>query len=52
MNSDNVVMNTTAAQLKAMPTFTYPEDHLPGDVFSSEAIRDRGTGTSFPPRSR
>jgi hypothetical protein len=51
-NGEKVVMNTTKDQLKAMPAFTYPADHHPGDVYSSKAIRDRGTGTSSMPGNR
>jgi len=59
-NGKKVVMNTTTAQLKAMPAFIYPENNRPGDVYRSEAVRDRsapttdvpGTGTSTPPRNR
>jgi sporulation protein YlmC with PRC-barrel domain len=59
-NGEKVVMNTTRDQLKAMPAFTYPENHRPGDVYRSEAVAGRsaptidvpGTGTSTPPRNR
>jgi hypothetical protein len=51
-NGEKVVMNTTKDQLKAMPAFTYPADHHAGDVYSSKAIRDGGTGTSSMPGNR
>jgi YD repeat-containing protein len=51
-NGEKVVMNTTKDQLKAMPAFTYPADHHAGDVYSSKAIRDGGTGTSSIPGNR
>src|SRR5580704_13142827 len=51
-NGEKVVTNATKDQLNAMPVFTYPADHHPGDVYSSKAIRDPGTGTSSMPRNR